>query len=246
MIFKIYFLTFIIYSFVGWIMETLFCFFVTKKMVNRGFLIGPICPIYGVGCMLLIFLLNKYINQPIALFALSIIVCSILEYFTSYIMEKLFKVRWWDYSDKKFNINGRICLETMVPFGILGTLIVCYINPFLNNLLMQCNGSVINWFFYIVFILFIEDLIISLKVVTNIKVITSNVLKDNTEEINNKFKDVLMNKIKAIKGNKDSVNKKIKSILTSESYFTKRFVNSFPKFKVMNKIKIERKNKNVK
>ena len=99
---------------------------------------------------------------------------------------------------------------------------------------------------YIVFILFIEDLIISLKVVTNIKVITSNVLKDNTEEINNKFKDVLMNKIKAIKGNKDSVNKKIKSILTSESYFTKRFVNSFPKFKIMNKIKIERKNKNVK
>ena len=128
MIFKIYFLTFIIYSFVGWIMETLFCFFVTKKMVNRGFLIGPICPIYGVGCMLLIFLLNKYINQPIALFALSIIVCSILEYFTSYIMEKLFKVRWWDYSDKKFNINGRICLETMVPFGILGTLIVYFMN----------------------------------------------------------------------------------------------------------------------
>lgn len=92
MIFKIYFLTFIIYSFVGWIMETLFCFFVTKKMVNRGFLIGPICPIYGVGCMLLIFLLNKYINQPIALFALSIIVCSILEYFTSYIMENYLKL----------------------------------------------------------------------------------------------------------------------------------------------------------
>ena len=88
-----------------------------------------------------------------ALFALSIIVCSILEYFTSYIMEKLFKVRWWDYSDKKFNINGRICLETMVPFGILGTLIVCYINPFLNNLLMQwlCYKLVLLYSIYIIY-----------------------------------------------------------------------------------------------
>ena len=122
----IYFLFFIIYSFLGWLLEVTVKLVEDQRFINRGFLIGPVCPIYGFGALLLQLLLNKYINDPWTLFIMIILTCSVLEYSTSYILEKLFHTRWWDYSRKKFNINGRICLETMIPFGIFG-LIIMYI-----------------------------------------------------------------------------------------------------------------------
>ena len=128
-----YFLLYFIYSTIGWILEVGLAFYEHKKFINRGFLIGPYCPIYGVGCLLLTILLSKYINEPGVIFALSIFICATLEYLTSYLMEKIFKLRWWDYSNMKFNINGRICLETLIPFGIIGVLVVKYISPFLIN-----------------------------------------------------------------------------------------------------------------
>ena len=126
-------------------MEVVWNVFTDKKLVNRGFLIGPYCPIYGVGCLLLVFLLGRFKGQPVILFLMSIIVCSILEYSTSYIMEKLFKARWWDYSEYKFNLNGRICAATMIPFGILGVLVVYYLNPIVCKF-----GPFGNLFFYFI------------------------------------------------------------------------------------------------
>ena len=111
-------------------MEVTLKYIELKRFINRGFLIGPYCPIYGCGAVLITLLLQKFVNDPITLFVYGIIICSILEYTTSFIMEKLFNARWWDYSTKKFNINGRICLETMIPFGLLGLAIVYIINPF--------------------------------------------------------------------------------------------------------------------
>ena len=114
----IYIILFFIYSFLGWSIEVFREFQDKNHFVNRGFLIGPICPIYGVGGVLMLLTLGKYKDSPIVLFCMSIIIFSILEYFTSYIMEKLFKARWWDYSNNKYNLNGRICAETMIPFGL--------------------------------------------------------------------------------------------------------------------------------
>ena len=130
---SIYFILFLVYSFIGWLWEVVDKIVEEHKFINRGFLIGPYCPIYGVGCILLVVLLSKYTNNFISLFLHSIVICSILEYFTSYFMEKIFHARWWDYSRQKFNLNGRICAETMIPFGIFGSLIVGYLNPFLFN-----------------------------------------------------------------------------------------------------------------
>lgn len=98
-----------------------------KKFINCGFLIGPICPIYGYGVLGIVLLIGKNRMDLLSVFLKSILVCSILEYFTSYFMGKLFKARWWDYSRRKFNVNGRICLEMMIPFGILGCFVI-YIN----------------------------------------------------------------------------------------------------------------------
>lgn len=111
---KLYILIFFIYAIAGWIMETTTISIRNKKFVNRGFLVGPICPIYGYGVVLVSVLLKKYQEDMVATFCMSIIICGLLEYFTSFFMEKIFKARWWDYSQKKFNINGRICLENLV------------------------------------------------------------------------------------------------------------------------------------
>ena len=84
---------------------------------------GPICPIYGHGAIIMLILLKDFASNPFILFVMSMLVCTTLEYLTSYFMEKLFSARWWDYSNKKFNINGRVCLRNTLCFGILATYI---------------------------------------------------------------------------------------------------------------------------
>ena len=184
-IFKYYFSLFIIYSFIGWIMEVVWNLFTDKKLVNRGFLIGPYCPIYGVGCLLLILLLGKFKSDPVILFFMSIIVCSILEYSTSYIMEKLFKARWWDYSEYKLNLNGRICAATMIPFGILGVLVVYYLNPFVSGF-VPFNNIV----FSIILIFFVLDF----GIIENMKGTITTITKDSTEEITKMVKEKILSK----------------------------------------------------
>ena len=129
---EIYFMLFIIYAFLGWVMECTLGIIEKRKFVNRGFLIGPYCPIYGVGVVGVTLLLSRFSNNVVLLFILSTILCGVLEYFTSYIMEKIFHARWWDYTTTKFNINGRICLETLLPFGII-SFMSSYNFPFASN-----------------------------------------------------------------------------------------------------------------
>ena len=148
------FILFMIYSFFGWIIEIIWTLIMEKKFVNRGFLIGPYLPIYGVGGILMTLLLERYSNDVIALFIMSIMLFSILEYFTSYILEKIFNARWWDYSKYKYNINGRICLETMIPFGIAGLFLIYVINPFLYRCITNTPNIVINIMFIILLIIF--------------------------------------------------------------------------------------------
>ena len=121
---ELYFLLFITYSVIGWTMEVVGKLIELKRFVNRGFLIGPCCSIYGFGGILITLLLQYFTANPVVLFFMAILVCGVLEYLTSYFMEKLFNARWWDYSQRKYNINGRVCLNTIIPFGILGCLIM--------------------------------------------------------------------------------------------------------------------------
>ena len=181
--FYTYFLLYFIYSIIGWFLEVGLAFYEHKKFVNRGFLIGPYCPIYGVGCLLLTILLSKYINEPGIIFAFSIFICATLEYLTSYLMEKIFKLRWWDYSNMKFNINGRICLETLIPFGIIGVLVVKYISPFLINTVNSINFNILVIINIIILSILITDILISFNVVFNLKNVTRNLNKDSTEDI---------------------------------------------------------------
>lgn len=194
-----YFLLFMIYSVLGWIMEVTCKSFEAKKFINRGFLIGPYCPIYGWGAIFITILLHRYTDDWIILFFMSMITCGILEYITSYVMEKLFHARWWDYSRRKYNINGRICLETLVPFGVLGLAIMYITNPIILNGLEKIPENIKNIVAIIVLILFTIDGIISLKIVSNVRTTSSRLNKegktmDNTEEMTAKVKEILRNK----------------------------------------------------
>ena len=189
-----YFLLFLIYSFIGWLIEVIGKLIEKHKFINRGFLIGTICPIYGHGCLLMILTLSRYKDNPLVLFVNAIFICSLLEYFTSYFMEKIFKARWWDYSTRKFNLNGRICAETMIPFGILGTLVICVINPIFEYLLNLFNFETIKIAAIILFVIYLIDNIISLTIMFGFKGTLKTVEKDGTEEITKKVKDILINK----------------------------------------------------
>ncbi len=193
--FQILFLLFLTYSFFGWVMEMIVTLAKDKEIVNRGFLIGPYCPIYGVCSIAMILLLSKT-NDPILLFILSIIICSVGEYLTSYLMEKIFKARWWDYSKIKFNINGRICLRNCLAFGILGFLVVKYINVSINNLYLNLSTISLNIIFYSLLIIFVSDLIISFNVINKVKKMSIKYVNlDNTKEITEKVRKILSKKL---------------------------------------------------
>ena len=203
---EIYFLLFISYSIIGWSLEVIGKYFEYHRFINRGFLIGPYCPIYGWGAILITLLLTKYTDDPLLVFILGMGICSVLEYTTSYVMEKVFKARWWDYSQRKFNINGRVCLNTMIPFGLLGLLMMYIINPTLTNLYMLIPNKILTILTILILVIFILDNVVSVFALNAIKGVGVLLEKDNTEEM----------------------SKKVKELLASINWRERRLINAFP------------------
>ena len=127
-------ISFALYSLLGWACESTYCSIPAKRFINRGFLNGPFCPVYGVGALLVIFLLRPFTQNLLVLFVFGVLVTSVLEYITGFLLEKLFHTTWWDYSKRKFNIKGRVCLRNSLLFGILSVLLLHFINPFVEKL----------------------------------------------------------------------------------------------------------------
>lgn len=206
-----YFIYFIIIAICGWIMEVTLQLIQKHKFADRGFLIGPYCPIYGVGGLFITLGLTNLAEHPLALFCVAIVVCAILEYLTSYIMEKLFHARWWDYSQNKYNINGRICLETIIPFGILGVLLIYIVNPFIFNNLQKLSAETLNYIAILIGALFVVDNMISLKVILNVSSTTKKFDKENPKD------------------STEELSQKVKEFLKGKSILNRRLVNAFPK-----------------
>lgn len=190
---------FIIYSFLGWIMESIFRSIIEKKVINTGFLIGPICPIYGFGACIMFLFLGNLKNNTILLFLISFTVLTLWEYIVGVLLEKIFNTKYWDYSDHKFNFQGRICLTNSIYWGILGILFIKFIHPFVQNILGKIDIKLLNFIIIIATITFIVDIIVSIIKVKNIKVNLQKVEKLN-KEIKEKLKEV---KLKAKETNQD-------------------------------------------
>ena len=162
--FRIVFLIFIIFSFVGWISEVLYVgIFFEHKFVNRGFLHGPICPIYGFGGLSILLLPQALYSTWGLLFCASMLFGTVVEYLSSWILEKLFHTRWWDYSHYKFNIRGRVCLLNSLLFGALGVVIIHFIQPHVMHFLSLFSDFILTLSANIIAVGLTIDLLITVR-----------------------------------------------------------------------------------
>lgn len=164
-----WFIYFIIYSFVGYIAEVVMVSFEHKKLVNRGFLCGPICPIYGCGALLMIMFLRRYVHDYLALFIIGALIASILEYLISFLLEKIFHNKWWDYSKEKFNLNGRVCLSNTIWFGLGSVGLLEFIHPFASKYLLRLSPNWIVIIAIVLAVLLLADTIYSCVVAYNLR-----------------------------------------------------------------------------
>lgn len=209
------FIKFILYSFIGYVAECIFVSLENKKVTNRGFLCGPICPIYGVGGILMAFFLEKYKGDFIALFVLGALLATIIEYFTGWALEKLFHNKWWDYSKNKFNINGRVCLLNTILFGIGSVFVITFGEPLLNKILSFLPNVWIIILGIILFLLFVLDMIYSWIIAFNLRnniIIVEDLKNKKLADLPEMVEEALKNQIE-----------KIRKI-------PKRVSKSFPKF----------------
>ena len=202
-------LLFFIYGFAGWCMEVILKYIQYHRFINRGFLTGPLCPIYGCGAALITIAIGNLASVesgPVMTFALSFLICGLVEYLTSLILEKIFHARWWDYSQKPMNLHGRVWIGNLLLFGAAGVAIIHILNPLLYklfDLVPQGTRAVIAG---VLLAILAADFVVSYFVLKLVKVGVDSSEADNTEEI----------------------SKEVRQLLTNKSYFYKRFADAYP------------------
>lgn len=159
---------FIIYSMLGWVMESVFRSICERKLINTGFLKGPFCPIYGIGAIIMIVFLKQFQDNIFLLFLMSFIVLTIWEYVVGVFLEKVFNTKYWDYSNHKVNFQGRICLTNSIYWGILGVVFICYIHPFISEKLLLVPGYIVNILAITIMVILIVDMVISILKLKNL------------------------------------------------------------------------------
>ena len=177
-----WFLYFSIYSVLGWVCETVYCSIIQRKFVNRGFLNGPVCPVYGVGAVLVIYLLQPVAGNVPALFLTGMLVTTVLEYLTSVLLEKLFHMKWWDYSHFKLQINGRVCLLNSLMFGALSVFVMLVLHPRVQKLVDLIPAAVLPWISLGIAAVFIADTVLTVRSIL--------ILKGKLEEVRRALADI--------------------------------------------------------
>ena len=205
-------LLFFIYSFVGWCIEVTLKFFQYHRFINRGFLTGPCLPIYGSGCALItaaidgLVMISKYESSYGSVFAVSFVLCGVLEYLVSYCLEKRFHARWWDYSQKPMNLNGRVWIGNLILFGLGGVLVVKLANPLLFRLFADISFKARYITAIALSVVFVTDYLISHFVLKLVKDSVEKSEADNTE----------------------AIGKEVKKMLADKNLFAKRFADAYP------------------
>ena len=201
-----YFVLFIIFSFLGYLLEVIFCVVKEKRLDNRGFLYGPICPIYGIGALLMILishLFNVYNIEitPVKIFIISFFGSMVLEYLTSVILEKIFHSTWWDYSDTPLNINGRVCIFYSFFFGIAGLVIAYVLIPYVYEILKNVSPIQYEILSLIFMFLFAADITITVNSIINFEelIITNgSIINERLEMAISTFNELRRNAISRI------------------------------------------------
>lgn len=230
--FSIYnlFYYFVIYSFLGWCTEVTYAFYSRGKFVNRGFLNGPFCPIYGFGALSLVVFLTPFKNNIFLLFILSIILTSLLEYVTGFILEKAFNTNWWDYSDNKFNVKGRICLSFSIAWGLVSIVIVKFIHPFIDTIVSKLPITYGLILYYSLIIYFLIDFSITLGSLIELNKIL-NQLNDISKELKYRYssiKDAALEKVEDMEFNIKDLRVKYDNVFSKIKFNQRRILKAFP------------------
>lgn len=226
-----YFFIFMLYSIAGWIMETLLYMIRDKKVVKRGFLFGPVCPIYGTGAVLCTFVLYGRVNNILLLFIYGLLLCGGIEYITHFVLEKLFNAMWWDYSCRRFNIKGRVYLNGLLTFGAGVVLIVKVLQPLVFKLIELMNTTVLYVVCFILYSILIIDLtatISDLKDMTNMLKHIQNYIISKSQSGVDYTDEKLSEVIKNVKENEYIIN--TVSYLTADNSILKRIRRKHPNF----------------
>ncbi len=223
-----YTLTFVIYAFVGYICEVIYCSIGQRKLVNRGFLYGPWLPIYGFGGLIVNICLLPLKSYPILVFILGMILTSIVEYIGSWGLEKIFSIKLWDYSKHFCNINGRVCLLNSTLFGIMSISLVYLVQPYIDILLTLIPIAIKYYLADVLRILFAVDLTMStIKMSAFKKAIKAAALK--AKEIETKAKEyAALGKLEAEREFKVRMEKESTETRNSFGVQYRRILSAFP------------------
>lgn len=240
------FLNFVIYSFFGWVCETTYCSVPEKKFINRGFLNGPFCPVYGFGALLIIFMLGSLPKNIVLVFFAGTAITTVLEYLTGFLLEVIFHAKWWDYSHSKFNFKGRICLANSMLFGILSVALMFFIQPFVNSIVSMLSFSAKIWLSAGIFAYFIADMSVTIGTMHNLNVrlerisTTISAIKDrldnsefynalNVKERLEKLHEILDTENgRAVYDSLENFRERLKQLEFDNKVFQKRLIKAFP------------------
>ena len=225
------FLLFILYSFAGWLWETLLIIVRDHKFVNRGFLYGPLCPIYGFGAVFCSLLLFGRIDNIALLFIIGAVIGSTIEYTTHWTLEKLFHAKWWDYSDMKFNLHGRTNLLFALLFGACIVVIIDFLHPFLLSRLALSSPMLLNLLAFILYTIFVADITLTMAGLVGLKGRLESLQETLTEQMQ-KGIDLTEEKRLALMEMIESsqiYGERLQKLTLSS--FTSRFLVNFPELK---------------
>lgn len=184
---------FFIYAFLGWCMEVSYAVLNTGRFKNRGFLNGPVCPIYGFGMSLILLLVEPVQDNLFLLFVFSTLLTTALEFITGFILEKIFGAKWWDYSKLPFNINGYVCLKFSLYWGLICTFVIKIIHSLINAVIKLVPGLLLSILLIFFSVLIFSDSIVTictiLKLKKRIKVIEklTNEIKEASDKLGEKI-----------------------------------------------------------
>lgn len=224
------FFYFVIYSFFGWCTEVIYAAYSRHQFVNRGFLNGPFCPIYGFGALILIVLLSPIKSNLFLLFILSVLLTSLLEYITGYILEKAFNTTWWDYSDDAFNIHGRICLSFSILWGIVSVIVVKLIHPLIKNMVDAIPHNYGIIFYYLLILYFFIDFTVTLISLIELRKILTQ-LNDISKELKLRYsnlKDKAMEKAEDLEISIKELKSKYENVINNIKFKHIRILKAFP------------------
>lgn len=241
---------FIIYSFFGWSLEVVYQAVEQGKFINRGFLNGPYCPIYGFGVIIVVGMLEPIKNNLIILYLGSVILTSLLELFTGFILEKIFNMKWWDYSQDKFNLHGYICLKFSLLWGVACLIVVRLIHPLIAVFVSKIPHTLGIIVISVIMLCFVSDMIFTVLAIIHfkkkIRVLegisaemrkisdkTGEKIFDTVEEIKTR-KDALDEKRNEMHKRMEELREKYKNQLEKHSFNIRRIEKSFPKLKFDN------------